>query len=309
MNSDTPPENWICDDRPFVAERIGAQQALALGLRRAAAHRLEQPVGHQSGDGAALIEREHAAHLQIDAELLAVTPPGFFHAGNLSVRLKTDQPRADIDRGEIDHLAFGADRDLRGAAADVDVHHHAAVADRARRRARAVSRHHGFQAVAGADGDELAGLLGEQIADGAGVLPLHRDAGEDQRAGVDLVGIDLGVGIFLLDEGAERVGVDGVLGGVGRQQDVGGVERLALGDDIAAVEPLQHDAREHQMRCRRADVDADAEHDDLVLALQRAAGRGKENAAALVFDLSSSDCSWPALTRQECGPHNPSRRA
>ena len=221
--------------------------------------------------------------LQIDAELGAVAPAGVFDARDLSVRLKADQPRADIDRGKIDHLAVGADRDLRGAAADVDIHHHAFVADRARRRARAVGRHHGFQAVAGADGDELAGLLGEQFADGAGVLPLHRDAGQDQRAGVDLVGIDLGVGVFLLDEGAERLGVDGVLGGVGRQQDVGGVERLALGDDIAAVEPLQHDPREHQMRGRRADVDADAEHDDLVLALERAPGRGKENAAALVF--------------------------
>ena len=103
------------------------------------------------------------------------------------------------------------------------------------------------------------------------LVPLHRDAGEDQRAGIDLVGIDLGVVIFLLDEGAERLGVDGVLGRVGRQQDVGGVERLALADDVAAVEPLQHDPREHQMRCRRADIDADAEHDDLVLALERAA--------------------------------------
>ena len=62
-----------------------------------------------------------------------------------------------------------------------------------------------------------------------------------------------------------------------------GVERLALGDDVAAVEPLQHDAREHQVRGRGADVDADAEHDDLVFALERAPGRGKENAAALVF--------------------------
>src|SRR5205085_3700476 len=103
---------------------------------------------------AALIERQHAADLQIDAELLAVAPPGLFHAGDLAIRFETDQPRADVDRGEIDHLAVGADCDLRGAAADVDVHHHAAVTDRARRRPRAVGRHHGFQAVAGTDGDE-----------------------------------------------------------------------------------------------------------------------------------------------------------
>ena len=238
----------------------------------------------------------------------AVAPPGVLHAGDLAVRLKADQPRADIDRGDVLHLAVGADRDLRGAAADIDIHHHAFVADRARRGARAVGRHHGFQAVAGAHRDELAGLLGEQFADGARVLALHRDAGEDQRAGVDLVGIDLGVGVFLGDEGAERLGVDGVLGGIRRQQDVGGVERLALGDDVAAVEPLQHDAREHQMRGRRADVDADAEHDDLVLALERTARRGKENAAALLVFVHSPDCCLLALTRQESDPHNPQRR-
>ena len=178
-------------------------------------------------------------------------------------------------RRDRDHLALGADRDLGGAAADVDVHHRRVVADRARHRARAVGRHHGLQAVAGADRDELAGLPGKQLADGARIAPAHRDAGEDQRAGVDLVGIDLGVLVLLGDEGAERVGVDRLLGRIGREQDVGLIEGLALGDDVAAVEPLQHDAREHEMRGRRADVDADAENADLVLVVERAAGRWK----------------------------------
>jgi hypothetical protein len=37
------------------------------------------------------------------------------------------------------------------------------------------------------------------------------------------------------------------------------------------------------MRGRRADVDADAENDDLVLIDQRAAGGGKEDASAYGF--------------------------
>ena len=109
-------------------------------------------------------------------------------------------------------LAVGADRDLGGAAADVDVHHGRVVADRARHRARAVGGHHGLQVVAGRDRDHLAGLAREQFADRARVAAAHRDAGQDQRAGVDLVGIDLGVLVLLLDEGAERVGVDGLAG-------------------------------------------------------------------------------------------------
>ena len=75
------------------------------------------------------------------------------------------------------------------------------------------------------DRDHLAGLAREQLADRAGIAPAHRDAGEDQRAGIDLVRIDLGVPVLPLDEGAERVGVDLFLGRIGREQDVGLVER------------------------------------------------------------------------------------
>src|SRR5581483_12440721 len=61
---------------------------------------------------------------------------------------------------------------------------------------------------------------------------------------------------------------------------VGLVERLALGDHVTAVEPLQHDAGEHEVRGRRADVDPDAQHADLVLLGERASGRGEEDAPA-----------------------------
>ena len=169
MNSDTPPENWICATGPRCASGSVRRRLDALRCGRAAAHRLEQLVGHQPGQGAALVSVSMPPDLQIEAQLLAVAPAGVFDARDFPVGLQADQPRADIDRGNVDHLAVGADRDLRGAAADIDIHHHAFVADRARRRARAIGRHHGFQAVAGAHRDELAGLLGEQVADGAGV--------------------------------------------------------------------------------------------------------------------------------------------
>ena len=161
--------------------------------RRAAAHRLEQLVGHARGERARRLRAQRRAELELDAELGGEAPAGFLDAHDRAAVVEADEPRADVDRGEVDHLAVGADRDLRGAAADVDVHHRRLVADRARHRARAVGRHHGLQAVAGADRDQLAGLAREQFADGARVAPAHRDAGQDQRAGVDLVGIDLGV--------------------------------------------------------------------------------------------------------------------
>jgi len=42
----------------------------------------------------------------------------------------------------------------------------------------------------------------------AGHERLFARAGQDQRAGVDLIGIDHGVAILLVDEGAERRGVE-----------------------------------------------------------------------------------------------------
>jgi hypothetical protein len=47
-------------------------------------------------------------------------------------------------------------------------------------------------------------LRREQFADAPGIAAAHRDAGQDQRAGIDLVGIDLGVFVLLGDESAER---------------------------------------------------------------------------------------------------------
>ena len=182
------------------------------------------------------------------AEVGGETAAGFLDANDASLRVEADEARAHVERGEVGHAAVGADRDLRRAAAHVHVHDRDPVADRARGRARAVGGHHRLETIAGRDRDHLAGLACEQFADLAGIAPAHGDAGQDQRAGVDLVRIDVGGLVLVLDEGAERLGVDLLLGGIGREQDIGLVEGLAGGDDIAAVEPFQRDAGEHQMR-------------------------------------------------------------
>ena len=58
------------------------------------------------------------------------------------------------------------------------------------------------------------------------------------------------------------------------------IERFPGGDDVAAVEPLQNDARKYQMRGGRTDIDADAQDDDLIFLDERAPGAGEKNAAA-----------------------------
>ena len=66
------------------------------------------------------------------------------------------------------------------------------------------------QTVAGETATKRPACAREQFADAPRVLPPHRDAGQDQRAGIDLVGIDLGVAILAGDESAERFGIDGI---------------------------------------------------------------------------------------------------
>ena len=77
-------------------------------------------------------------------------------------------------------------RELGRAAADVDVEQRRAVPRDKRDGAGAVRRQLAFHVVAGRGADELAGFLGEQVGDGARIVPLDRLAGEDDRAAVDI---------------------------------------------------------------------------------------------------------------------------
>ena len=113
----------------------------------------------------------------------------------------------------------------------------------------------------GGGADELAGLLGEQVGDGARVLALNRLAGEDNGAGVDLVAFDPCIRVSAADEAGQFFDVDGVVGKIRRQQDRRLPQELAADHNEPArqrgAEPLQMNARKHQVRGRGADVDAD----------------------------------------------------
>ena len=286
-------------DRAAQFERVEPQQPGAPGLGRTARHRREQAVGHERGERAGLRLVEHVARRERQSRLRRDAPTRVFDADDAARCVEHEQPRADVERGERGDPPVLAQRKLRRAPADIDIQDALVPAQRARHRARAIGRHGGLEPVAGADRDQLPGLAREQLADGAGVAAPYRDACEDERAAVDRVGRNTGQRVLALDERAERRRVDRLFVGVGREQDVGLEERLARGDDISRVEPFQHDAREHQVRGRRPDIDADAGEPDLVVERQRPTGIGEENPAfalvhcAPVIQLGS--------IRLECG--------
>jgi hypothetical protein len=141
------------------------------------------------------------------------------------------------------------------------------------RGAGAVGRQHRFHVMAGGSGDELAALLGQDLGDALGVLAAQCLAGEDDDAGIDVVGMQFGGVIGFVDDGAELFVVDALLALIRRQRHRRLEQGLARDDVIAAGqilgEPAQIDPREDHLRARRADVDADRHQRDVVLAPQR----------------------------------------
>src|SRR6266545_3723473 len=145
---------------------------------------------------------------------------------------------------------------------------------------RAESGEGRFERVARAHRNEFPRLGREQLADRPGVAAPDGDAGEDQGARVDRFGIDSGEFVLPVDEAPERHRVDGSVARIRSEKNLGLVNDLALGHDVAVVEPLEHEAREDEVRSGRADVDADADETNLILQLEAAPDVAEEDPAA-----------------------------
>ena len=130
----------------------------------------------------AVRRRQRLAERKLDAEASRDLPRRLLDAREARFGILDDQPAADRDGGGRDDAAVLDQRELGGAAADVDVEQRRLVAARQRDGARAVRRHLAFHVMAGGGADETAGLLGEQVGDGARVVALDRFAGEDHGA-------------------------------------------------------------------------------------------------------------------------------
>ncbi len=120
---------------------------------------------------------------------------------------------------------------------------------------------------------ELPDLIGEHVCDRLGVLAPQRLAGQDDGAGIDVVGMDVRRRVSIVDDCAERALVDARLALVGRKRHRRLVERFARDDQVARRKVLaaatQRKPREQHLGSRGADVDADADQRDVVLLPDR----------------------------------------
>ena len=227
-------------DRSLVRELRQPHQSLRLVGDTPAKHDLHEAVHHLTGDGLLLIVSERRAELDIHARLARVEAPRLFDADDAVFRVERKQARARVERGNFERLPTLADSDLAGAPANVDVHYDAVRLLRFGDRAGAVGGHRRLQTVARADGDELPGLLGEYLRDGAGVVPPDGHAGQDERAGVYLLAPEPGRAVLRVDERAEcrRIYRCPVVD-VGREEDVRFADDGAFDDDVTGVAAFQ----------------------------------------------------------------------
>ena len=137
------------------------------------------------------------------------------------------------------------------------------------RGAGAIGREHRLHVMAGGGADELTAPLRDDAGDRLGVFAPQRFAREDNRAGIDIVGVNARGGVRPIDDLTHGAIVDAFLGLVRRERHRGLVQRLALDHEVAARQVLGHalhaHAREDHLRAGGADVDAHRGELDVVL--------------------------------------------
>ena len=187
MYSATPPEAIDAVDVAEIDERIGEIEMRDIGGHRTGDKRGDERIGHGLGHA---IERgvvDDVAELPVEARALRMRAPGGIEAHDAAFAIDDQKPPADMDRGGRQHAPAFDERELRRAAADVDIEDAAALLARSQRRTRAVGGEHRFHVMAGGGADEIAARFGEHRGDCLGVLAAERLAGEDHGAGVDVL--------------------------------------------------------------------------------------------------------------------------
>ena len=183
-------------------------------------------------------------------------------ADDLEVLVHDLQASADMEGRRAQHATALKHRKLGGAAADVDVEHTLAGLERHIGRARAIAREHGFHVMASRRTDEFAASFRKQLGNALRIFTPQGLACENNGTGIDFRRLQAGTCIGVLDDLAEFHVVDAGFAGIGRQRDGGEIESLARDNIIAAgqvfSEAAQVNAREDDLRARRADVDTNA---------------------------------------------------
>ena len=225
------------------------------------------------GDLVELLRSWRVAAAPLIAGLPGVIASGRIEPHDTAALVHHLQPPADVHGRSRDDIALLDHRQLCGAAADVDVEDALVVVVRDQRGARAVGGQHRLHVVAGGGGDEVAALLGQEPRDRLGVLAAQRLTGEDDHAGVDVLRLDAGGRVGLIDDGAELAVVDALVALIRRERHRRLIERFPRHHVVAAGQVLavaaQIDAGEDHLGAGGADIDPDGGERHVILEPDR----------------------------------------
>ena len=258
-------------------QRVGQQQVVQVDFRKLLLQDAQQRVGHGLGHMRQVVPAHNAAELPVKAGAQRMASPGRVKTGDAAAIVDHQQAAAKVHRCGRTQLAVFDQTELGCPAANVDIQYARRFVIRAARRTRAVNSQHALHVVPCCCADELAALLGQHRRNGLTVFTTQRLAGQDHRAGIDVVGMHTGCRVGALDDFAQRMGIDERVTLVRRQRVRRLVNRLARDHHITCRQlvgdALQVNFRKDHLSAGRANVDAYAVQDDVVLHPQRVVGR------------------------------------
>ncbi len=273
----TPPENIAPAMPPTTPNGSVSHNPSTSGGAGSSRERRQERVGHPRRHAAEILLAHPVPKVPVATRERGEPLARRIEAREPALRVDDRETAAEMDRRRVHDRARLDQGELRGAAADVDVEKRRRAIVRDLGGAGAVGGEHRLHVMPGRRADELAAHLREHVGDRLGVLAAQRLAGEDHRAGVDMVGMHAGGLVGRVDDVPDRLIVDALLAEIRRQRDRRLVHGLPAHHEVAAGqllrEPPQVHAREHHLRAGGADIDADREERDVVL--QPEAGRGR----------------------------------
>ena len=135
----------------LVLQWVEAQQRGSARADQGAAHCFEQAVGHVAHHPPHTLCFRHLACDELDARFGGEAPAGFLDAIHPAFVIERHDPRTDVDHSQVSNFAGIAHGNLRGAAANVDIHHACRLPDRACRRSGAECSQRRLQCITCAD--------------------------------------------------------------------------------------------------------------------------------------------------------------
>jgi hypothetical protein len=192
----------------------------------------EHDLTQRCREPASVRPREGRARRERQADRFGRARRGALEALDAPRRIDRHQAPADGDRTRLPNLAGLDQGQFRRPATDVDVQDRLTSGRGIGDRAGALRRQHGFQMMAGRGAHEFAAFSRKEVGDGPGVGPLEGHAGQDDGAGVDVLGSQCRRGVRRFDEPPQRRPVDEPIWLKRREDDRRAVHDLALRDDI-----------------------------------------------------------------------------